>query len=149
MNLIQLKGTIVRGYGVASGRAVDTPFPGGTIDLQRPYFMQRGLDLSNMFGGTLNVSIAPRTFCMVNPSITFTGVNWSPLIPPEDFSFSPCTIKHGEHTVSGLVYYPHPATKKQHFQDASCVEVLAPFLQGAQYGDPVLLSLDIREISVL
>jgi hypothetical protein len=33
-----LTGTVVPGYGVASGRSADSPYPAGTIAMQAPLF---------------------------------------------------------------------------------------------------------------
>jgi hypothetical protein len=51
---IQVSGQIQIGYGVASGRAHNPRFPQGTIEMQKPFFRERGLDLSPYFSGTIN-----------------------------------------------------------------------------------------------
>lgn len=144
---ITLPGVVVRGHGVASGQG-ESPYPRGTIELQKPFFAARGLDLSPYFEGTLNISISPRGFAMHNPEITFRRVEWTSLHPPEDFSFSRCKVSIRGIEVEGWVYYPHPETKIRHFQDASMIEVIAPWIDGLTYGDPVLLSLNPAEIAL-
>ena len=42
------KGVVVAGHGVASGRASDSPFAAGTIELQAPHFRARGLDRTHV-----------------------------------------------------------------------------------------------------
>jgi hypothetical protein len=56
---MKVKGTIIPGYGVASGKGHDTRCPEGTLRLQYPFVKERGLDLGNYFLGTLNINISP------------------------------------------------------------------------------------------
>jgi hypothetical protein len=56
---IEVKGYIEKGYEVASGQTKNPRFPQGTIEMQKPFFRDRGLDLSAYFPGTINLSIAP------------------------------------------------------------------------------------------
>ncbi len=142
-----IPGVIVRGHGVASGQG-DSPYPRGTLEMQKPFFLARGLDLSPYYEGTLNISIAPRGFTMQRPEITFRQVEWTRLHPPEDFSFSRCLVAAGGVEAEGWVYYPHPETKIRHFQDPSMIEVIARFVPGLTYGDTVQLSLNPAEIRV-
>lgn len=145
---IALTGTVVEGHGVASGRSAETPYPGGSIPLQIPHFAARGVDLSPFYPGTLNVSIAPLTFSMTAPRVTLRQVNWIDLVPPEDFSFAACRVTFDGARTDGLVYYPHPETKVQHFHDPSLVEVLAPLIPGIFTGARVKLEVDSAEITV-
>lgn len=141
-------GTLIPGYGVASGRA-ESPYPQGSIALQRPHFEARGLDLSGLFMGTLNISIRPYIFHMFAPQLTFERVPWSPHHGPETFSFSPCWVEYGERRHRGWIYYPHPETKPMHFQDPSTVEVLAPAIPRITYGQALRLWLDPNEVTVV
>ncbi len=140
-------GRVVRGHQVASGLG-GSPYPSGTIEMQRPHFLARGLDLSPYHSATLNVSIAPHSFTMVKPRYTFRDVCWTELIPPEDFSFSPCELHFADSRYSGLVYYPHPETKPMHFQSPMILEILVPIVDGIGYGDEVTLELDSAEIII-
>ena len=144
---IAVSGTVVAGYGVASGQADDAP-EGGTIAAQLPHFRARGLDLSHCFPGTLNVSIAPRRWAMVDPAETFAGVRWSETVPAETFSFSPCGVEAGDRQVEGFVYYPHPETKPGHFHPPTIIEILAPFIEGLHHGSPLTLLLDTHQLSL-
>jgi hypothetical protein len=146
MALIRIAGILVPGHRVASQASREYPY--GTIWKQTPYFRALGLDLAPYFSGTLNVSIAPLTWKIVAPEFTFRQVAWTDLHPPEDFSFSRCAIRFEGKTYAGLVYYPHPETKKRHFQNASLVEVLAEWIPGIHYGDTVELELRGEEIRV-
>ncbi|MBD2325873.1 hypothetical protein [Alkalinema sp. FACHB-956] len=143
-----VQGTIVPGYQVASGRSPTSPYPAGTLQLQLPFFQARGLDLSNCFLGTLNVSIAPHTFEILQPIYTFPNVQWVEGFASETFSFCHCGIMAGDMTYLGWVYYPHPETKLDHFQDASILEVVAPLIPDLSYGDRVQLSLDPQAIAL-
>lgn len=143
-----MTGLLKRGHQVASGQAQDSPYEAGTIALQMPHFRTLGLDLSGYFLGTLNISIAPKTFRLIKPCYTFANLQWHPDFPPETFSFSPCYIEHRRQRYDGLVYYPHPETKLGHFQDAATLEVLAPFITDLYYGDRLQLSLHRAEVRI-
>jgi hypothetical protein len=146
---LALTGEVVLGHQVASGKAEASPYPAGTIDLQRPHFQALGLDLSDCFGGTLNLSIAPHQIGLEQPGYTFEAVRWIEGYEPETFSFSRCYLRVENVSYAGWVYYPHPATKLGHFQQPSVVEVLAPLIPGVAYGDRVLLNVNSAEIAVM
>ena len=145
---IPVAGVVERGHGVASGSAADSPFPRGTIEMQTPFFKDLGLDLTDFYPGTLNISIAPRTFKMKAPEFTFRGVAWTPEILPEDFSFSRCRLAFGGRRYDGWVYYPHPETKIRHFQSPATLEVLTPRIPRIRPGDPVELQVNANEIEI-
>jgi len=132
-------GVIRQGHGVASGTAASSPYPHGTLALQIPLFRERGLDLSGFFRGTLNVDISPCRHALVQPDVTLRQVAWTDRIPPEDFSFCACLLRVHGTTHPALIYHPHPETKVEHFQNASVVEVLAPFVKGLTTGCRVTL----------
>jgi hypothetical protein len=141
-----VKGVVVKGYRVASGPSQDYPY--GSLEKQIPLFKERGLDLERFYFGTLNVSIAPHAFEMANPEYTFRRVAWTDLHPPEDFSFSRCSIMFKSGEYAGYVYYPHPETKKRHFESASILEIIAVFIPGIQYEEQVEVELNADEIRV-
>lgn len=130
-------GVVVAGHGAASGASGS--YPGGTLALQIPHFLARGLDLRGYHLGTINVDISPLRFVPRRPAITVRDVAWTDRIPPEDFSFFPCELEHAGVRHDGLVYYPHPETKVEHFQNESIVEVLSDHLAGLAVGDTVVL----------
>jgi len=142
---ITLKGRLKKGYRVASGPSKAYP-EYGSIEKQKPYFKKLGLNLSRTFNGTLNISIAPYEFEVKKPEYTFKKVKWTELTNAEDFSFSRCKITFKGRDYNGWVYYPHPETKKDHFQSRSTVEVLAPRIEGIKYGNEVEITLDQGEI---
>jgi hypothetical protein len=141
-----VSGVIMKGYRVASGPSRDYPY--GTLEKQLPLFKQRGLNLDGFYLGTLNVSIAPATFELVNPEYTFRQVEWTDLHPPEDFSFSRCVIRLGGASYAGYIYYPHPETKKRHFESASLIEVISVYIPGIHYGERLELELNPDEIRI-
>jgi len=141
-------GRVVRGHGVASGAAEDSPYPLGTIEMQTPFFLERGLDLRPYHPATIGVSIHPLTFALISPALTFRDVKWSPNHHAEDFSFSPCRLTCAGMTYEGWVYYPHPETKIGHHHEASTLEVITRFVDGIQYGAAVEVEINEEEISI-
>lgn len=136
----------MRGHQVASRPSKEYPY--SSLEKQKPFFKALGLDLYEYFNGTLNISIAPYEFEMIRPELTFELVEWTDLHPPETFSFSRCKVffKGGEY--AGWVYYPHPETKKTHFQNASLVEVITYQISEIQYGDEIEIEVNPDEILV-
>lgn len=141
-------GEVVAGYQIASGGAEDSPYPSGSIPLQKPFFKKLGLDLDHCFDGTLNVDIAPNTFEILQPSFRFELVEWMPGFAPETFSFIECEIVTNSLTTNGFVYYPHPETKTQHFHNNQRLEVLAPLIPNLNYGDAVMLRYDTAYLNI-
>lgn len=145
---ISVAAQVELGYGVASGRANDPRFPQGTLALQRPIFAELGLDLSPYFLGTLNLSIAPHRYKIRQAKYTFRQIQWSPVAPAEDFSFFDCRLRFGSQLpLNGLIYYPHPETKPEHFQSPTTLEVIALWINDLQAGDSVQLEVDPQQIS--
>jgi hypothetical protein len=143
---IKVHGILVQGYHVASGPSADYPY--GALERQRPIFKARGFDLGDCFNGTLNVDIRPDTFVMQNPEYTFEHVEWTDLHPPENFSFSRCTVAFKEVEYDGWVYYPHPETKLRNFQNPSLLEVIAQLIPGINYGDALDVLVNSAEITI-
>jgi hypothetical protein len=85
---------------------------------------------------------------MSAPELTFPLVEWTDLHPPETFSFSRCKVIFKEVEYTGWVYYPHPETKKNHFQNPSLVEVITYEIPGIHYGDKVEVAVNLDEITV-
>ena len=142
----RLSGILVRGHQVASRPSKDYPY--GTIEKQKPFFTALGLDLHEYFNGTLNISIAPLTFEMSSPELTFPLVEWTDLHPPETFSFSRCKVIFNRAEFQGWVYYPHPETKERHFQNPSLLEVIAHEIPNIHYGDFVEVEVNLDEITL-
>lgn len=134
--------TIVQGHRVASGLNGNPRFPGGTLRMQLPFFRVLGLDLRGYHLGTLNVSIAPLSYRVVQPKFTFRRVKWHQTEPAEDFSFFDVVVHRDDGApVSGLIYFPHPDTKPEHFQKPDVLELLLPWTEGLAYGRAVRLEV--------
>jgi len=141
-----ISGVLVPGYRVASAPSRDYPY--GTLEKQIPLFKQLGLDLEPFYRGTLNVSIAPAAFEMVHPEYTFRQVTWTDLHPPEDFSFSRCTVRYKGGSYAGYVYYPHPETKARHFESDTLIEIICMPIPDIRYGNRLELELNAEEIHI-
>ena len=144
-------GIIQPGHGVASGKNQDDRFPKGTLDMQLPFFKQQGLDLNLFFLGTLNISIQDYIFHLGEPSYSFPLIKWSTDLPEENFSFYSCSIQliKGQHAYDSLVYWPHPSTKPGFQQDPSVLEVMAPLVEGAKYGDKIIITADSTTLNFI
>ncbi|NJM96713.1 MAG: hypothetical protein HC800_05530 [Phormidesmis sp. RL_2_1] len=139
------RGTVVAGHQVASGQATASPYPHGTIEMQAPHFLALGIDLSPFYSGTLNVSIAPHDFDLIAQQ-TLHDVKWSPHHDAESFSFVPIQLTYGELTYGGLIYYPRPETKINHFQAPSILELLLPKIEAIAYGDQVIITAPASQL---
>ncbi|MDP1713554.1 MAG: hypothetical protein Q8L41_02310 [Anaerolineales bacterium] len=142
----RLQGLLKRGHRVASRPSKDYPY--SSLEKQKPFFKNLGLDLYEYFNGTLNISIAPHEFSMTHPEFTFELVKWTDLHPPETFSFSCCKVFFKSREYAGWVYYPHPETKKTHFQNPSLIEVITYEIPEIQYGDVSEIEINPSEILI-
>ena len=141
-----VSGVIVEGYRVASEPSKDYSY--GSLEKQIPLFKKLGLDLEWFYQGKLNISIAPYTFEMVAPAYTFRQVAWTDQHPPEDFSFSRCKVRFSGGEYDGYVYYPHPETKKRHFESDSILEIISLYIHNIHYGDQVELEVNAEEVRI-
>lgn len=146
---VAVNGVVVQGHQVASGFSGESPYPKGTIEMQIPFFTALGLDLSNFFKGTLNVSIHPKKYLVKKPEYTFRNINWISNYPAEDFSFSGCRIIFKDLIYNGFVYYPHPDTKINHFHNSSTLEIIAPEVPGVKYECQICLEINTSEIVIV
>jgi hypothetical protein len=144
----KIRGRVERGHQVASGRASRTPYPDGTITMQIPLFKKLGLDLEGFYRGTLNVSIYPKTFEILNPKYTFRNIEWTNLHPPETFSFLSCRLIFGDFQSDCWIYYPHPETKTMHFQNPDILEIISPLVPNLEYGSIVEIEYNPLEIII-
>ncbi len=143
-----LQGLVVQGHGVASGVASNSPYPQGSVSMQLPFFKTLGLDLSDCWPGTVNVSLAPLTWSLVQADYCFERVIWTHLHPAETFSFVRLKLLWRQHNVDAWLYRPHPETKAAHHQANTVVEIIAPRLDGLAYGDNVQLVFPLGSIQV-
>lgn len=149
MKQLFIKGEVIPGHQIASGKAKDSPYPGGSVPLQMPHFARLGLDLSEFYPGTLNVSIAPKKFTLLQSDYCFEGLQWIDGFPPETFSFCHCQLEFNDKSYPALVYYPHPETKIQHFHNDSLLEILAHKIPNIAYGDKVRLILSAEQFRLI
>ncbi len=149
-----VRGILVAGHGVASGRSiVDRRFPGGTIRLQEKFFRDRGLDLDAYFPrgfvrGTLNIRFSRGIVAIKHPDFTFRAVAWTDLFPPENFFLTGWTVIHGGRDYPGLLYIPDPETKPDHFQDRRVLEVIAESIPEISVGDALSLTFDSDAVDI-
>jgi hypothetical protein len=143
--LRQVSAVVARGHGVASGQSTaDMRFPMGTIRLQLPFFAARGLDLDAYFSGnflaaTLNLDVAPWRVQILKPEFFLSSVDWTDLMPAENFYLSAAQVGFGERLYKAMLYIPDPATKPDHFQPPTIVETIAEPIAGLGHGDAVTL----------
>lgn len=148
-NPLVLQGVVVQGHGVASGRSAHSPYPQGSVAMQMPFFKTLGLDLSDCWPGTMNVSIAPHTWKLNRADYCFEKLVWTHLHPAETFSFVQLQLVWQQRAVSAWLYYPHPETKAAHHQPRTMVEIIAPRTEGLAYGDAVQLTFSGESIQII
>jgi hypothetical protein len=146
--MMTVSGTIIKGYGAASGVGSKEYYPEGTIKMQLPYFQKGGLDLSAFHMGTINVDIAPYSFKVLKPLFTFKNIDWSPYIPSENFFFFDSKLNFQSNIYTGLIYLPDPETKIEHHQKPSMLELIMPYIKGIQYGDVVEIDVNSNQLSI-
>ncbi|WDE02871.1 hypothetical protein SG34_015610 [Thalassomonas viridans] len=138
--------TVVPGHGVASGRAEDSPYPDGTIALQKPFFAALGLDLSACFCGTINAAFNCRQVTLKRWDHEFVRLNWFPGLPAEDFRFASCQLIRQEPLSAkrypAYIYQVVANSKLGHFQPGNVLELLAPEITGLAYGDAMVLEVE-------
>ena len=141
-----VSGEVIPGSQVASGTATDSPFPAGTIEMQKEFFEAAGVDMSSFHLATINVKLENVSFEIPKDAPTVWDVKWSPEHDAESFSLSPCILHHADKPYQCLVYYPRPETKIGHFKDKQTIEILAPLVPNMAYGDSVVLQLNPAEV---
>jgi hypothetical protein len=132
----EIRVQVVEGHRVASGLNLNPRFPGGTLRMQALYFLDRGLDITCFHLATINVRIAPWVYRVVQARYTFRQLKWHPTEPAEDFSFFDFRWRLDVlGYLPGLIYFPHPETKPEHFQPSDMLELLLPrVIPGITYG---------------
>jgi hypothetical protein len=138
---------LVRGHGVASGQAADSPYPDGTIALQAPHFRAIGLDLSPYQPATLNLDFGVGEWRLQDPHHRVERLRWTDRHPPETFCFWRAQLRQlgaaaaNAEPLPALLYYPHPETKCAHHQRPSVLELLAPPLGPVEPGERFAVGL--------
>ena len=148
--MLKIKGRVIKGHQVASGKATNSPFSAGTVALQKPCFKALGLDLSKMFNGTINLALEqPNQVSDETSSVQlgkadyrFKDVKWTTDWPAEDFDFYACQLVYHGKGYSAFIYQPRAETKVGHFQPSNVLELIAPFIEGLKYGDELELLIN-------
>jgi hypothetical protein len=130
---LYVEGVIEPGFGHASGTRSGR-YPQGTINLQRPHFLARGLDISHCFAGTINLSIAPRQYRVKRPEFVLRDISWMEGRRPENFFIGRCRICGASAPVDGFIYFPDPSTKESSCDSPSHFQLLGPFVPDLTYG---------------
>ena len=144
-----VRGEIISGHGVASGKGNDERYPEGTLKQQFKYFLEKGLNLSSYFMGTINLDISPNSYKIKQPKHFFKNIDWSEHVPPENFYFFDVSLHYEEKTYEGLVYMPDPETKEEHFQKPTMLELILPKIEGLEYGTMVDIALKKEQIDII
>ncbi|RDK82779.1 hypothetical protein [Marinirhabdus gelatinilytica] len=142
------QGTVIKGSQVASGKAKDSPFPSGTIKMQKPFFKKLGLDISSYFNGTINISIHPKQFKILKPRYILENVEWTDVIPSENFLFFFSILICKNKAYDALIYLPDPSTKKFHFKDNSTLEIITTQIPTLNYNDHIEIITYSNELSI-
>ena len=50
--------------------------------------------------------------------------------------------------MNGLLYYPHPETKPEHFQAPEVMEIITFHIEGITYGQELLLEIDSHQVEI-
>jgi len=149
MEYIKVNGEIKSGHGVASGKLKDERYPEGTLKQQFKYFLEKGLDLSNYFMGTINLDIAPYTYEIKEPKYFFKNIDWSVYISPENFYFFDVLLYFKDKTYEGVIYMPDPETKEDHMQKSTILELILPKINGLEYGDVVEIKINKDQLEII
>ncbi|MBT8302419.1 MAG: hypothetical protein KJO63_13900 [Maribacter sp.] len=144
-----VRGEIQSGHGVASGKGKDERYPEGTLKLQFKHFLERGLDLSDYFMGTINVDISPCSYEIKKQKYFFKNIDWSDYIPPENFYFFDVSLYYKDKIYKGLVYMPDPETKEDQIQRPTILELIFPKIKGLEYGVMVDMALKKDQLDII
>jgi len=150
MGEIILIGNVKEGLGIASGNKYSPDIPetefSGTIDLQRLFFEEAGLEkMQDMYGGTINVDISPNKFKILNPDHMIT-CEWASGVE-ETFHFVKTLIHHNKVRYEGYIYYPCPSEFKSH--NDNIVELLTYKIPDLGYGDKISIEVSENKIKLI
>jgi hypothetical protein len=153
-DIVEVKGEIVRGHGVASAGGSDDRFPLGTIVSQLPFFRQAIGDFDAYLGesayaGTINLLFAESNIKIKTPEYVLRSIRWTNVFPPEKFYLSKATLLFEGHAYPVFLYIPDPGTKPDHLQHSGVLELIGPFIPGVYYGAPATLYYSGEAISII
>ena len=149
MTLVYANFTVTQGHQVASGIAKDSPFDSGTISLQKPFFEQAGIDLSDMHLATLNAQLNCKAITIKKWDYQLENIKWATNFPAENFNFVACEIEINKQRLPAWIYQPSPDTKIAHFQPENVVELISSYIPDLSYGNQLKIWFDSDKISLL
>ncbi len=144
-----IKGKLIKGHGVASGISKTTPYPKGSQEMQFPFFKKMGLDLCHFYLGTININISPFLWKPINSDYYLKNVNRTSQIPPESFMFFDCQLKFDSKTYPGIIYFPGPKTKEQHFQKEDMIEVISIKIPNIENGMRITIEITNGKVELI
>jgi hypothetical protein len=65
-NKLVINGVVVEGHAVASGQSTISPYKGGSLRMQLPFFQKLNIPLEDFYLGTINVDISPKAMELVS-----------------------------------------------------------------------------------
>ncbi|NMP32343.1 hypothetical protein HII17_12295 [Thalassotalea sp. M1531] len=131
--------SIIPGFQVASGKAENSPYPKGTIALQAPYFKDQGINLDGFYKGTINAEFNCDVITIDKYDYKVDQLTWCQGVAPETFIFISCKVQFKEKHYPAFIYHPIGETKIGHLQPQNCLEIVAPFINGLEYGSQAKL----------
>ncbi len=146
---MKIHGKVVKGHGIASGISENNPYLKGSLEMQFPFFKKMGLDLYHFHLGTINIDISPFLWKPIRPDYYLKQVIWTNQIPPESFMFFECELLFESKTYPGIIYFPDPKTKVQHFQKKEMIEVISIKIKEMEYGTEIDIIIPDNKIELL
>jgi hypothetical protein len=142
----RVEGVIVEGHRIASGLNDLSPeeVVNATIRKQRPYFERVIPGFSDIYDGSVNVDISPRTFDILKPDYEIT-CEWAEGFR-ETFWFVGVSLAHNGRSHESWIYYPCPGPLKKHPNNK--FELLAPWIDEMSYGDGVSILYSSEKVLI-
>jgi hypothetical protein len=147
----KITGKVTQGYRIASGLNKEgIPGPGGIIlkesfPRQRGFFEKEIPEMKEMWTGTINVNISPRTHTMLAFDHEIT-CEWHPGITETFGIVKNVTLIRDGKEYPAMIYYPFASDI--HIPRLDTIEVLAPKVEGLKYGETVSLLVPEDKISI-
>ena len=140
--MVKIQFKVVQGYQVASGQSETSPFPKGTIAIQKPCFYALGLDLTEYYLATLNAKFDCKEIRLVKWDYEFCHVEWLSGFPAETFRFAQCKVVREGTSYDAFIYQPIEETKTAHFQPQNTLEIICKKINDLKYHQ--ILTLEIE-----
>lgn len=151
MNM-KIEGIVTQGYRIASGlNTVGVMGPYGemlkdSFVRQRPFFEAEIPELTAVWTGTINLTIAPRHCVMKKWDYEIT-CQWHPGVIETFGIVQDVTVYHnGRAYAPGFIYYPLPS--EIHIPRNEIIEILAPKIEGLTYGDEIAIEVSDEKVAI-